>query len=450
MGLRFRRSVKLMPGVRVNFSGSGASLSLGGRGATVNLSSRGTRTTVGLPGTGLSYSVSSGSGGTRRRSAQQLAAAHRRMLLEQRHADAVAEIDRVEKELLETVSDWRRLLDVVPTQAFEAELRERIFANPEAVPPAPDLGAAQAAHGAEVERTVRRELPLQGWHRFLWVLVGLACLLLGAPFNPAGGILLAGPAALATGLIVYSRWLTRLRPVWEERARASWPEVRSAIESKHARALADYGQRERVASIEWTAADTQRIAGVRHLVLGEIDAIDQAVTSAIEGIDFPFEALCAVAVDDEDHVFIDVDLPEIEDVVPETQLRALKSGALSEKKRKASERNELYAELVCGIAFAIAATSLSAAPTLTRVTVAGRTQRQKRASLYVEDDYVYEVEIPRAFFSTLKLDTLDPVESLRRLPSRIQVASNGALKKIVAPRWVEAFSDDEVQVRRAT
>lgn len=59
MGFRFRRSVRLAPGVRLNFSKSGVSTSVGGRGATVNLSKHGTRTTVGLPGTGLSYSTMS-------------------------------------------------------------------------------------------------------------------------------------------------------------------------------------------------------------------------------------------------------------------------------------------------------------------------------------------------------------------------------------------------------
>ncbi|MFD1611816.1 DUF4236 domain-containing protein [Sphingomonas tabacisoli] len=57
MGFRFRRSVRLMPGVRLNFSSRGVSTSLGGRGATVNLSRRGTRATVGIPGSGLSYST---------------------------------------------------------------------------------------------------------------------------------------------------------------------------------------------------------------------------------------------------------------------------------------------------------------------------------------------------------------------------------------------------------
>src|SRR4051812_13114434 len=56
MGFRFHRSVRLIPGLRLNFNKSGTSLSVGGRGATVNFSKRGTKTTVGLPGTGLSWS----------------------------------------------------------------------------------------------------------------------------------------------------------------------------------------------------------------------------------------------------------------------------------------------------------------------------------------------------------------------------------------------------------
>jgi len=56
MGFRFRRSLKLFPGLKINFSKSGPSLSVGGRGHTLNVSIRGARATVGIPGTGLSYS----------------------------------------------------------------------------------------------------------------------------------------------------------------------------------------------------------------------------------------------------------------------------------------------------------------------------------------------------------------------------------------------------------
>ena len=54
MGFRFRKSIKIIPGVRLNLSKSGISTSLGGKGATVNIGKR-SRATIGIPGTGISY-----------------------------------------------------------------------------------------------------------------------------------------------------------------------------------------------------------------------------------------------------------------------------------------------------------------------------------------------------------------------------------------------------------
>lgn len=57
MGLNFRKSLKIAPGIRVNLTKKGvSSVSLGPRGAKVNIGKKGTRTTVSVPGTGLSYS----------------------------------------------------------------------------------------------------------------------------------------------------------------------------------------------------------------------------------------------------------------------------------------------------------------------------------------------------------------------------------------------------------
>src|SRR6476659_3454043 len=66
MGFRFRKSVGFGVG-RLNLSKSGASLSVGGRGNVVTLGRRGVRHTVGIPGTGLSYSHKLGGGGRSRR-----------------------------------------------------------------------------------------------------------------------------------------------------------------------------------------------------------------------------------------------------------------------------------------------------------------------------------------------------------------------------------------------
>jgi len=71
MALRFRKSIRIAKGIRLNLGKTGASLSLGGRGGSINLSSRGVRSSVGIPGTGISFS-SSGGGKRSRKSAPEV------------------------------------------------------------------------------------------------------------------------------------------------------------------------------------------------------------------------------------------------------------------------------------------------------------------------------------------------------------------------------------------
>ena len=56
MGFRFRKSVKLAPGINLNFNKKSVGITTGVKGAKFTVNSKGkTTTSVGLPGTGLSY-----------------------------------------------------------------------------------------------------------------------------------------------------------------------------------------------------------------------------------------------------------------------------------------------------------------------------------------------------------------------------------------------------------
>lgn len=62
MGLRFRKSVKIAPGVKVNFNKKSISTTFGTKGAHHTISTSGRKTTsVGIPGTGISYVETSNS-----------------------------------------------------------------------------------------------------------------------------------------------------------------------------------------------------------------------------------------------------------------------------------------------------------------------------------------------------------------------------------------------------
>ena len=63
MGFRFRKSVKITPGVKINFGKKSMGLSIGGKYGGVSFNSRtGTRVRASAPGTGLSYSTKLGGG----------------------------------------------------------------------------------------------------------------------------------------------------------------------------------------------------------------------------------------------------------------------------------------------------------------------------------------------------------------------------------------------------
>lgn len=58
MGFRFRRTIRVIPGIRLNLSRSGISTSVGIRGAHVTAGHGRIRETAGIPGSGLSYTES--------------------------------------------------------------------------------------------------------------------------------------------------------------------------------------------------------------------------------------------------------------------------------------------------------------------------------------------------------------------------------------------------------
>ncbi|MGE7665812.1 DUF4236 domain-containing protein [Ureibacillus composti] len=63
MGLRFRKSFKIAPGVRLNVGKKSTGISFGGKGMRYSINSSGRRTaSIGIPGTGLSYVSTNSSG----------------------------------------------------------------------------------------------------------------------------------------------------------------------------------------------------------------------------------------------------------------------------------------------------------------------------------------------------------------------------------------------------
>jgi hypothetical protein len=74
MPFRFRKSLKIGKGLRLNLSKTGVSASLGGRGHSLNVGPRGVHQTIGIPGSGLSYRSKIASPGAAAKSLAAIAA----------------------------------------------------------------------------------------------------------------------------------------------------------------------------------------------------------------------------------------------------------------------------------------------------------------------------------------------------------------------------------------
>lgn len=423
MSFRFRRSVRLAPGVRLNFSKSGTSLSVGGRGATMNFSSRGTRTTLGIPGTGLSWSQT-----TSRRSTE---AALRRAEKEARVQAARAAVESFQARQRSVIFSWQDLPSIPGRAAFEAELEPRPFI-PTPPPPAIDEKAAC--------RALIRRLRNEAWERMPW---GMWRGLPLAGFLPLAflwterwflGIALA---AMSVGAIAAAMHLVRGARAWLEARRAFpevWPRHLRELERAYAEAVLEHERRTEEERLAHARAEEERIAKLEKLIDGDPEVTIEAVEQSIGLLDFPFETRCEVLSREPGVVQLAIDLPEIEDTIPETTARALKDGTIREVNRTKTDQNRDYAFLVTGLALQLARATFASSPALRKVVVAAYTQRRRPRTGVLEDHWLFELELDRATVEAASSRT-DPVALALKVPGRIDLRSNHHLRHIDPPAW---------------
>lgn len=111
MGLKVRKSIKIAPGVKLNVGKKSAGISVGGKGFHYSVNTSGRRTTtVGIPGTGISYSTSSGSASRKR------------------HSTAQANRQRIEREQAKADREQQKKLELEHAKAVVEEYTAKIEA----------------------------------------------------------------------------------------------------------------------------------------------------------------------------------------------------------------------------------------------------------------------------------------------------------------------------------
>ena len=439
MGMRFRKSVKICKGVKVNFSKSGASLSLGGRGHSMNFGGRGTRATVGIPGTGLSYSTKVG-GSHKSRSSSHRSSASR----SGSRSNAVAVPNSVQLkmspdgrvEILDgkgnVITDQSVVRKIKTTDAYKNMVRNLEGQRQDMLEQAYKEAREENDKFIEIYRLapqVDRE------EQYVQILNSLKppvyqrrqfeipCpteatvreqLIQEAKDTVQGSIFKVGKMRKE---YVDANIQSRLNA-----AISAWSQEKDAFEQQEYKN--EVSENERYAA-EFNSSRKY----MSDLISGEDNAVCDAVETWISSCELPVEINVDYEWNQNDHVmYLDVDLPEIEDI-PENEVVRLASGNLKEKKKTQATLKQEYANLVLGLAIFISANIFNVSPAIHNTVLSGYTQRRNNAG-EVNDEYVYSIKFTRGIFESSVLANVNPLDFCMRFENRSNITSTMLMKKI--------------------
>lgn len=368
MGLRFRKSFKLAPGIRLNVGSAGMSWSLGPRGASVSIGKRGTYLNASLPGTGLSSRTRLDRPATTRIP---------------RHAP-----EKVTVSLSLQLGDdgVMRYLDQAGNPVSTSLISQ-----------------ARQQHGDAIRQMLERKcaqinddidaLGQLHWHTPAPVAPG--------PFTPTAFDVIrpAAPIAPALGLAA------RLLPGRRQAAEAEHASLLAAYEAD----LAEYEQERQVHA----ARIVEERMAYSAAIAGNPEPMHQLLESRLGEIVWPKETLVAVEVsDDGSALAIEVDLPEVEHMPSKRATLGARSWDLSLRDAGEVATRKLYQAHIHALGFRIVGEAFAALPTVRTIVLSGYSQRLDRATGHINDDYLYSVRIARNGWEKMNFSALDQIDPI--------------------------------------
>lgn len=388
MGLRFRRSVKLAPGIRMNFSGSGVSWTLGPRGMSVGIGKRGTYLNSGIPGTGLYARERMDSSGAGNR-ARTVSYSNMSITVGVTDDGTVYFRDASGNPLAE------HLVNAAKKQQGDA-IRNLIQKKCDELNA--QIEALGEIHVDTSNANVKPQYQPQGY-----------------PETPPTKPVPKKPGLMGT-LFKYKR----------EKIEKENREIARQFETDSAKWRADKHQFE--------AAEQRRKDMIERGIYTDVEAMENFLEENLQSIVWPRETIVSSEIlDNGKRVFVDVDLPEIEDIPSKTASAPQRGYKLSVKEMSATQIQRLYMRHVHGVGFRIIGEAFSALPNAQQVVLSAYSQRPDRSTGHVTDEYLYSVRVDRGSWSRINFDNLqnlDVVEALTQFDMKRNMTKTGGFKPI--------------------
>lgn len=412
--MRFRKSVSLMKGVKLNASKSGVSFTVGGKGISLNVGKKGVFLNTSIPGTGLYdrkridtlITDKLGIGKKKKASAKEEKLPDFTMTLND-EGEVVVENEKGNK-----ITSEATLRAIRQTEEYKenygelmAAYLQQINASTEAFTHIYKLAAdvsATGAHHAGAIKQPRGEV-------------------FEEPKPTRESILPALEAEAekeAERFPFYSRKLKKRQYVQQQmevfyaRALDEWEARKAAFEGE---------SRDLALSLPASASADQTLTP---------DFIEQQIEAWLSTLELPVDFSLQYDYDENSGVlWVDLDLPEIEDIPTEKAVE-LKSGQVKAKEKSQKELRQDYVTCVFGLAVFFASYLFCLSPHIGQQVISGYTQRRDDRSGEMTDNYIYSIVFDRDAFEKGRHKKSEPYAFCQNFRNRVNLLATSELKTI--------------------
>lgn len=171
-----------------------------------------------------------------------------------------------------------------------------------------------------------------------------------------------------------------------------------------------------------------------NLLRSDINVMDKTLEDAINSLSWPRETNVSYQINaNSREVWLDVDLPEIEDLPQKISSIAATGKKLNIKQKPKKQLQMEYATHIHGIAFRLAGTVLATLPIVELIIISGYSQRLDKATGKINDDYLFSIKATREGFLEIdfsSLEKVDPISAMDSFENQCKMTATGIFKPI--------------------
>jgi len=433
MPTRFRRTVKIAPGVRFNIGKKSGSVSIGKRGASMNFGKRGVYGNVGLPGTGLSYRsklVGSSQNGTKKSKGGEPISSSEKVEIPIQISllDDGSITFRNEKgeslpdEWIRKAKSQNRELILNWLQEHCQEKNEDIYSllNIHLSTPSPDTEISF------IPASFDKEEPTPPSDKFDKPKPN-------PPKLKESGFL-ASKSDFIRNRIKKSN--LKVQEKYEEALR-KWQSEKDIFEANYEEKKSKYlKELEKFNKLkdEFIQQQESQKKFIEEDRLHDVEAMNRFLGEVLQTIIWPKETLMSFEVVNEgSEVFMDVDLPEIEDMPEMEAIVNKRDFSLASREISDTQKRKNYFTHVHAIGFRLIGEVFVSLPSVKTVVFSGYSQRVSKKTGNLTDEYLYSVKVSRDHWEKINfenLELIDVVKSFELFNLRRNATKTGIMRLI--------------------